>query len=385
METIDFANVEYIWLFGSDILQQNINELYSIEVDNTEAIPGNYYLFITGSKDGYATANVIIEIEIVFTDYNITLYVPDNALPGDFLTLYSQVIDNFSLPVFNIEVRFEVNNELLSDTWTNLTGYAKITYQISPIYQLDNLNVSCSIVINEIPLIQVEKTIKIEISEIPQEAQINSLVQNFLKETNETLFFNFTIIYPSFGKNWYISIPTGFNPIAVSIITETDVILAEIVDNIIVWRREINTTISTNDILEIETLRPQITTIPESKNNEISITITVHTNYIPYKNLKIQITRNQDWQVFNQWNLYLNEELVTEKHGLLVTSDYIIFQLNNTQQAAYLVFQLIGTKSSLIQISTSTVILGTGTLILTICSIILLLKKKSDISLDIQV
>lgn len=384
-ETIDFANVNYSWLYGSGTLQQNIDKLYYIEVPNTEANPGSYYLYITGSKNGYATAKVSIEIEIVFADYNLTLFVPDNALPGDFLTFYSQVNDNFSLPIFNAKVRFAVNKELLSDTWTNITGFVKITYQISPIYQLNNLNVSCSVIVNEIPFLTIDKTINIAISEIPQEVQINSLVQNTAKETNDTSFFNYTITYPVFGKNWYITIPTGFNPIAVRIITETDIILAEIIDSIIIWQREINTTILKNDIMEIETLKPQITTIHEIQKNEVSVTVTILTNYIPYKNLEIKIVRNAQWLVYDQWNLYLDGELVTEKCSLTVTSDYIIFRLNNTQQVAYMTFQLMGIKSSLIQISPTTVILGVGILILTVFSIILLLKKKSNVSLDIQV
>jgi hypothetical protein len=384
-ETIDFATVEYSWLYGTGILLQSINKSYYVEVSNTEANPGTYFIYITCNRNGYAQAKIAIEIEVVFTDYSLSLLTPDNALPGEFLTFHSLVKDNFSQPVSNVKTRFEVNGNLLSDSWTNITGFSKITYQISPIYQLNNLNVSCSIILSEFPFLTTLKTINITISEIPQEVQLNSLVQNIGKETNETLFFNYTIIYPSFGKNWYITVPIGFNPLAIKIITETDIILANIIGDIITWQREINTTLLENDILEIETYRPQITTTPTIQHSEISIDITITTNHIPYKNLEVKIPFDAQWLIFDQWSLYLNGELVTDQCNLVISSDYIIFYLNNTQQVAYMTYQLIGIKSDFIQISPATIILGIGTLILTCISVILLLKKKTNVSLDVQI
>ncbi|NHJ47698.1 MAG: hypothetical protein FK733_07920 [Asgard group archaeon] len=385
IDSVDLANVEYSWLFGSGTLQQDIDKDYFAEITNEQANPGIYYLNVTGNKNGHATSMTTIEIEIVFEDYNLTLITPDNALPGEYINFYSFVQDNLSLPISNVKVRFEINGSPLSDTWTNITGFSELTYPVSPVYIYPTINVSCSIIINEISCLTRNKTIDITISELPQAAQLNSIVYNSNKGTNDTSFFNYTIDYPVFGKNWYVNIPTGMNIVNAMIIAESSIIQANIIDNYITWEREINSTLAEDDILELEIFKPQLTLSPDIQRNSLSIDIVISTNNLPYENLVINITRDIQWESFDQWELNYNGVSITEKSSLAITSSSITFHINSTIQDTVLTYQLTGAKSNFIQMSPTTVILGVGILVLTIVSIVLLLKKKSNVSLDIQV
>jgi hypothetical protein len=382
---IDFANVEYFWEFGSGVLQQDIDSHYFVNVINSDANPGNYFMNITGSKNGYATAKITMEIEIVFEDYNLTLLAPDNAIPGELLTFKALVLDNYSSPVSNTKIRFLVNEEPLSETWTNSSGYAEVTYPLSPIYSFETLNISSSILIDEIPFLTRNKVITIAITDTPQVAQLESIIQNTNKINNITSFFNYTITYPVFGKNWYVQIPSGLNISEAKIYTDSTQISVNKIDNYLTWVREVNTSLTKQDILELEIYKPEQFTTPTIKNNKLSINIIITTNNLPYQNLEIKITRDSQWEAFDQWNLYHNDILITDSADLIVTTEYITFKINSTQQDTTITYNLEATKSNLIEISPATVILGIGTLAITVISIVLLFKKKSNVSLDIHV
>ena len=104
-----------------------------------------------------------------------------------------------------------------------------------------------------------------------------------------------------------------------------------------------------------------------------------------FENGTIWLALGNDWLKFDKWNLYLNGIDVSEECELELKNDKICFKIFSSNQVTLLDYQLEGSKTALIQISSSTIILGIGTLILTIVSAILLKKRKTNLSLDIQV
>ena len=140
---------------------------------------------------------------------------------------------------------------------------------------------------------------------------------------------------------------------------------------------------STTDILLLENPIPEpILDITESKTS-LSIEITIQTNSIPYNGLEISINKSNDWSNIDSWRLFLKDSDVSQSHQLKVTETNIKFKVDSNNEQS-IIFTLIGSIETIVSITPSTIILGIGIVSLTIASTFLLFKKKSNVSLDIQ-
>jgi len=383
-DSIDFATVEYSWDYGMGSLQQNPQKKYDTNILNNEAIPGTYFLTIQASKNNYATAFIIIEVTIVFTDFNLILYAPETGFPSETITINAFVEDNTSIPVSDVEIKFDVNKNPYLETWTNSTGFASILYYISPIYQFNTLNITCYIIINEIEFLQTSKSINIELSDIPRQANPGN-PNHLNSNNNETTYFVFNIDYPTVGTTWYINIPAEYDSVSAIIMTQSTNITANIIPiDIITWSRDVSNISAEFDILLLETRKPIPTYKVETIKSEIIIEVSLNINNLPYDGLVITFERKNDWLNYAEWELYQNDIIITEESDLEITDNYFKFKIYSSGNSSSIIYQLKGTRSNLIQMDSTTIILGIGTIALTIVSTILLFKKKSAVSLDVQ-
>ncbi|TET30306.1 MAG: hypothetical protein E3J70_04975 [Candidatus Heimdallarchaeota archaeon] len=383
-DSIDFATVDYSWDYGIGSLQQNPLKKYDINVPNDEATPGTYFLTIQASRNNYATAFLIIEVTIVFTDFNLILYARETGYPGETITINAYVEDNTSIPISDVEIKFSINNNPYLETWTNSSGFASILYFISPIYQFNTLNITSYIIINEIEFLQTSKSINIELSDIPRQANLGNSI-HFDSNNNETTYFVFNIDYPTVGTNWYINIPSEYDPISAIIMTQSANITADITPiDIIIWTRDVSNISAEFDILLIETRKPIPTYKVETIKSKIIIEISLNINNLLYEGLEITLERKNDWLNYVDWELYQNDIIITEESELEITDNYFKFKIYSSGNSSSIIYHLKGSRSNLIQMDSTTIILGIGTIALTIVSTILLFKKKSAVSLDVQ-
>ncbi len=383
-DSIDFATVDYSWDYGMGGLLQNPLKKYDANILNDEAKPGIYFLTIQASRNNYATAFLIIEVTVVFTDFNLILYAPETGCPGETITIIAYVEDNTSIPVSDVEIKFDINNNPYLETWTNSSGFASILYFISPIYQFNTLNISSYVIIDEIEFLQTSKSINIELSDIHRQANLGNS-NHFNSNNNETTYFVFNIDYPSVGTNWYINIQSEYDPISAIIMTQSANITANITPiDIITWTRDVSNISVEFDILLLETRKPIPTYKVVTIKSEIIIEISLNINNLLYDGLEITLERKNDWLNYAEWELYQNDIIITEESELEVTDNYFKFKIYSLGNSSSIIYHLRGSRSNLIQMDSTTIILGIGTIALTIISTILLFKKKSAVSLDVQ-
>ncbi|MBY8994669.1 MAG: hypothetical protein KGD59_08975 [Candidatus Heimdallarchaeota archaeon] len=383
-DSIDFATVEYSWDYGIGSLQQNPQMKYDTNVLNDEAVPGLYLLSVQASKNNYATALIVIEVTVVFTDFSMMLYTPETGIPSETLSINAYVEDNISSPISDMEIKFNVNNNSYLETWTNSTGFATMLYYISPIYQFNTLNITSYVIINEIEFLQTSKSINVELSIIPREANQGN-PNHFNSDDNESAYFIFSINYPSTGTNWYVNIPSEFDPITAIIMTQTINITAYISPiNIITWTRDVSNISADFDVLILEIAKPIPIYKVETIKSEIIIELTINIDSLPYNGLIIYFERNNDWLNYAEWELYQNDIIITEESELEITNDYFKFKIFSSGNTSSIKYQLKGIRRNIIQMDSTTIILGVGTIALTIVSTVLLFKKKSAVSLDVQ-
>jgi len=283
-----------------------------------------------------------------------------------------------------MELRFKINAQIYIDSWTNNSGYTTILYPLSPVYQYNTLNISCAILIDGVELLFQTILISINLFEMPRIVSLGLPQQINNLDTNETTCFKFQIEYPSIGFHWYVSIPSNFEPLSSRIQTETKNITANISPGYISWTRDIENMSINNDILIIEIFKPVPSYEVNLNKNSIILDLHFQTNLIPFIGVEIQFKLMTEWLKFDTWNLYLNGIDVSEECELEFIDNTLYFKIYSSDQITLLNYQLKGTKTALIQISSSTIVLGIGTLLLTIVSIILLKRRKSNLSLDIQ-
>lgn len=383
-DSIDFATVDYSWDYGIGNLLQNPQKKYDTDVLNDEATPGTYFLTIQASRNNYATAFLLIEVTIVFTDFDLKLYAPETGYPSETITIAAYVEDNTSIPVSDVEIKFDINNNPYLETWTNSSGFASILYFISPIYQFSTLNITSYVIINEIEFLQTSKIINVELSDIPRQANLGNS-NHFDSNNNETTYFVFNIDYPAVGTNWYINIPSEYDPISAIIMTQSANITADITPiDIITWSRDVSNISADFDILLLETRKPVPTYKVETIKSEIIIEISLNINNLLYDGLEITLERKNDWLNYAEWELYQNDIIITEESELEITDNYFKFKIYSSGNSSSIIFHLKGIRSNLIQMDSTTIILGIGTIALTVVSTILLFKKKSAVSLDVQ-
>ncbi|NHJ03398.1 MAG: hypothetical protein EAX90_01125 [Candidatus Heimdallarchaeota archaeon] len=383
--TIDFATISYTWEGGTGEFTQNIYGIYSTTI-NHNLIIGNYTITITGGKIGFATATCIINVEIKLEDISLDLLTPTVAIPGQTIILYSLVLDNLSLPISEVNLRFKINNQLFIQTYTNESGYSEILYQIPISYALNNINISCSIMMNDDEVIKNSKNIIIDLTNVLRQATSETPIHLSNIYSNDSTFFKIPIIYPYFGENWQIDLQDGFNPISAIIIAEERNISANISpQKSITWIRSVTEINLKTDFILIETTLPEIIYDTSTSNNEILIEITIETNHLPYNGLELVLPREDSWLNYKDWMLYQNNSDLTQFSELLISENQIKFKIYSTNSLSELTYQLKGKFEGLVQITPSTIILGVGTITLTIISTILLIRKKSNVSLDIQI
>jgi hypothetical protein len=259
-------------------------------------------------------------------------------------------------------------------------------YSIPISYDFDNLNISCSIYINEIEYYLIKKSVLIEIFDLDRLVQLeNPIHLNAITQEDSNYLF-FSIRYPSIGEKWFAYTPDGFTAKSAKIICDLGNLTTVISPTgNIYWDKIItNSSIITDYLLiEIDSVEPPI--IVDLNKDEINIEITIITNYISFNGLPVIISLENEWSNFNKWNLYLNGTLVNDEFNLKINSDYITFNLYSTENTKEVILTLSGSKGSLISISPSTIILGVGILILTVISTVLLSKRKTNTIPDVQV
>lgn len=381
--TIDFATVNYSWEYSSGSMNQNLDGFY-IVIFNQIVSPGFYNFTIIGGKTDFATVTYLICIEVTFSSLDLILNTPYSAIPGETISIHSTALNNLSTPLQHLDLKFEVNNQFLLQTITNETGSVTIYYQIPSNYVYSTLNISCIVFMNETELLISSKVILIELYDISRTVLLDSPTHlDFYSKMNST-FFSFCITYPSIGEKWQVDIPNGFTPKSALILTSTGNITANIsLGGLITWERLICDQNSTTDILLLENPIPEpILDITESKTS-LSIEITIQTNSIPYNGLEISINKSNDWSNIDSWRLFLKDSDVSQSHQLIVTETNIKFKVDSNNEQS-IIFTLIGSIETIVSITPSTIILGIGIVSLTIASTFLLFKKKSNVSLDIQ-
>ncbi|HUU79698.1 MAG TPA: hypothetical protein VMX55_15265 [candidate division Zixibacteria bacterium] len=383
--TIDFASISYNWEGGTGEFTQDIYGIYFTTMNHNLVI-GNYTVTITGGKTGFATAICIINVEIELEDISLNLLVPAIAIPGQTIIMYSLVLDNQSVPISETNLRFKINNQLFMQTYTNESGYSEVLYQIPISYALNNINISCSIMMNNDEIIKISRNVIIDLTNVLRKATSETPIHLSNIYSNDSAFFKIPIIYPYFGENWQIDLQDGFNPISAILITEKGNISADISpQKSIIWIRSVTEMNLNTDFILIETTLPEIIYEASTSNNEILIEITIKTNHLPYNGLEIVLLREDSWLNYKDWVLYQNNSDLTQFSELLISENQIKFKIYSTNSLNELNYQLKAKFEGLVQITPSTIILGVGTITLTIISTILLIKKKSNVSLDIQI
>ncbi|MBN1328553.1 MAG: hypothetical protein JXA54_03675 [Candidatus Heimdallarchaeota archaeon] len=384
-QTINFAKIEYNWDYGFGQLQQDpITKYYYTNIDSNGINPGIYLIEIVASKQDYANAICYIEIKIIFSEINLSLMAPNEVIPGEIIPITASIIDNNSNPIPSMGLRFKINAVLYLDSWTNNSGSITILYPLSPVYQFSTLNISCAIIINNIEFLTETISIVINLFDLPRIVSLNEPNQTYYFDTNETTSFSFQIQYPSIGSHWYVNIPTNYLPIRAVVQTSTNNFTANISPGYISWVREIEETQFNTDILIIEISKPKPVYEVNLYKNSIVIDLHFQTNMIPFNGVQVLFLLETEWLKFDKWNLYFNNIDVSNQCELEFLNNQLYFKIFSSDQITLLNYQLKGSKTALIQISSSTIILGIGTLILTIVSTILLRKKKTNLSLDIQ-
>ena len=154
--------------------------------------------------------------------------------------------------------------------------------------------------------------------------------------------------------------------------------------DIITWSRDVSNISADFDILLLETRKPVPTYKVETIKSEIIIEISLNTNNLLYDGLEISLERKNDWLNYAEWELYQNDIIITEESELEITDNYFKFKIYSSGNSSSIIFHLKGIRSNLIQMDSTTIILGIGTIALTVVSTILLFKKKSTVSLDVQ-
>ncbi len=379
---IDFASVEYSWDFGSGKLQQNIDKKYSVKITSLSVSPGIYPLAIVSSREGFATSSTIIMIEIVFNNFQLSLHAPQSMVPGGTIQAVSQVLDNNSLPVSEIKVRFKINNNLVLETWSNDSGFAVMYYFLAPDYLFTTLNLSSSVIIDETEYLASNTTIIIDLSSAPRRALLSKPVQ--VHANNDTVLFKFQISYPTIGNTWYINTPIGFNPTSAFVQSATKNLSVTISEfGVILWNKEVTNSTMENDLLFLEIPSPQPQISLKNEKQSFSITIEIITNGVPYTGLEVKIPRTSESLNFIKWDLFLNESLVTTSCDLKINNDFFSFKITSTEEVYQLTFKLIGSKLPLNGVPFTSIFLGLGILLLTSVSIFLLVKRKKDNTFDI--
>ena len=384
--TINQASLTYICEFSSGSLTQNGFNQYTSTIQTEGINPGNYTIIVSGEKNGYASAYCTIILEINVSSLIFTLTTPQTANPGDIIIPLAHVMDNLSNPMFNVSLIFRINNQLNSETWTNLSGYAKTFYSIPISYEFYNLNVSCSILINDSEYYLTTKTIIIEIFDIDRLVQLENPIHLSTLTQDESTYLNYSIKYPSIGEKWFAKTPSELTTKSAKIVSDIGNITAIISPaGNIYWDKIVNNVSIITDfiLLEIELIDPVIEV--DLNNEGVNIEIKVITNNIPFDGLPIKISLENDWNSFNKWELYLNGTLVNENFNLEIKTNYISFNLYSTKNTEEVILHLTGSSVSLISIAPSTIIFGIGTLVLTVISTILLVRRKKDITLEVQV
>ncbi|MHA1503662.1 MAG: hypothetical protein ACTSPT_00570 [Candidatus Heimdallarchaeota archaeon] len=384
--TINQATVSYICEFSSGTLIQNGFNQYVSTIQTEGINPGNYSIIVYGEKNGYATAYCTIVLEINVSSLVLNLITPSTAELDDTVIPIAHVMDNLSNPMFNVSIIFRINNQLNSETWTNLSGYAITYYSIPISYEFDNLNISCSILIDDIEYYSIKKTILIEIFDLDRLVQLENPIHLNTIAQEDSNYLYFSIRYPSIGEKWFAYTPDDFTAKSAKIVSDLGNLTTVISPTgNIYWDKIVsNSSIETDYLLlEIDLVEPPIEVI--LNNEEINIEIRIITNYIPFNGLPIKVSLQNEWSSFNKWDLSLNGTLVNEEFNLEIKPEYITFNLYSSENTEEVILNLLGSKGSLISIAPSTIILGVGILILTVISTILLTKRKPNTTPDIQI
>jgi len=380
--SIDYALVQYFWDFGSGNLLQNINKKYSSKITPLDAMPGLHSITIVASRENYATSIKIITIEIVFEGFQLQLQAPTSMIPGGVIEATSLVLDNDSLPVSDIKVGFKVNGELFLETWSNESGFALMYYFVPLDYSYLTLNLSSSVLIGTTEFLTSTISVVIDLSSVPRLALLSEPIQK--TSSNTSVLFNFEISYPSIGNNWYVNVPFGFNPSSAIIQFKTGNISAFISPfGIITWNREITNFTVEHDLLLLEIPVPSPKIVSTVEKQTFSIEISIDTNGVPFSDLEITIPRSADSLQYAKWDLFLNGSLVTTLYKLKVTQEFFTFRINSSKDTSHLTFMLVGSRLLFNQIPFASIFLGLGILILTGISVLLLVKRRRNPSLDI--
>lgn len=384
--TINQATLTYTCDFSSGTLTQNGFNQYTSTIQTEGINPGNYSIIVSGEKNGYASAYCTIILQINVSSLILTLTAPSTADLGDTIIPLAHVMDNLSNPLFNISIIFRINNQLNSETWTNISGYAKMYYFIPISYEFDNLNVSCSILIDDTEYFMIKKTIIIEIFDIDRLVHLENPIHLSTITYDDSNYLYFSIRYPSIGEKWFAETPEGLTANSAIIVADIGNITTVVSPSgNIYWDKIVSNSSIITDylLLEIDAINP---TIEVDLNNEIvNIEIRIATSNIPFEGIPVKILLENDWNSFNKWDLYSNGSLVNDVFNLEIKSDYISFNLFSTENTEEVTLQLTGSTVSLISIAPSTIILGVGILILTVISTILLSKKKTEATPDLQI
>ena len=258
--------------------QNGFNQYIStIQTDGVD--PGNYSIIISGEKNGYATASSTIILEINVSSLILDLIIPPTAGLGDTIMPLTYVMDNLSNPMFNVSIIFRVNNQLNSETWTNSSGYAIMYYSIPISYEFDNLNISCSILIDEIEYYLIKKTILIEIFDLDRLVQLENPIHLNAITQEDSNYLYFSIRYPSIGEKWFAYMPDGFTAKSAKVISDLGnlTIVISPIGNIYWDKIVTNSSIVTDYLLlEIDSVEPLIAV--DLNNEEVNIEISITTN-----------------------------------------------------------------------------------------------------------
>lgn len=380
-DTVDFATLSYSWDYGSGNFQQNVAHYYYAEITNNLIPPNIYEMLLICEKSGYASIHYILSFEIIFSDFSLVIITNDIAVPGDVISLNCLLEDNQSTPVNNQKIRFNINDQLYVESWTNISGIAHTLYYLSPEYAENTLNVSCNVIINDLKYLTKNHTINIDLLSTPKNPILGAPEQ--IGTNEDSVYFTFLINYTSLGQNWYVRLPNGFEPIDAMILSTPINISASISPlGYITWSKLI--TEYSNDILLVELEKPDNTLTINENDSSIVIEIKIVTNFVPYNGLEFIINRNTGWSNYVNWDLYINETKVTSEYNLEVTTENIKFNLYSTNLQEEITFQLKGSQIKLVELTPSTIIFGVGISILTVISTIILFKRKSKVSFDIQ-
>jgi hypothetical protein len=385
-ETIDDATIAIFSPFCNTTLFQETSDGLYRETINTITLPGNYSILANASKEGYATHSIIIQVTILPSTTTCIITTPLSVIPGEMIPITIEVTNNDSIPIRNATSIIYINEEQIAQKITNNSGFVSTAYFLTKSYAYHNLNVSCEILIGEEINIKRAQTIDVQLFEIERTVELGPPTQSVQNLQYNEVIFSFEIIYPSIGEKWRAKIPSNYNPKTAYFSNGNDNIsLVVTSSNTIIWDRKIQTLEDINDFLLLVIPTPEPYYNFKITKRELKINITLETSKIPFKNLSISIPKDKEWNNFEDWQLLHNGNLITESNKFQNNDDNLTFFYDFSINDNLVSFQLMGTRRSLISFSPSVILFGVGLLILTIISTILVIKKRSHVSLDIQI